>query len=150
MRGSERSILLIGGGVLALVLVSVTIALTLGPSAVEDYPADSPAGALQRYLGALASGDNTAALAFVSQRAQGDLQRSGAPPGGFICPNAAEPRVRVVGVDESGGRATLRLEIEQYNRSLLGFDRYTYERTVMLVREGDPAAWKIDETWLCL
>jgi hypothetical protein len=52
-------------------------------------------------------------------------------------------RVVLLGSDSTGDRTTLQLRIDQFSEGGLGGNRYSYERTIRLVREG--GAWLIDE-----
>jgi hypothetical protein len=142
-------VLLLGGGVLAVIIVAVVAALVLGSGSPHDYPRESPAGALQGYLAALHSGDEAAMTSFLTRRALAQMTAGGGSlPDGSYCGADQERRVRLRSATERGERATLRLEIEQFGGSLLDVSRDTYEREVELARED--GAWKLDEAWLCL
>jgi hypothetical protein len=144
----ERSVLLLGGSVLAVIIVAVVAALAFGSGSPRAYPPESPAGVLQAYLAALRSGDDAALSTFLTRRALAQMTTGGSLPNGSYCGAVQERRVRLRDVTEHGERATLKLEVEQYGGSLLDVSRDTYEREVELARED--GVWKVDEAWLCL
>lgn len=143
----ERTILAIGGGVLAIVLLAVTVVLVFGAPDVEEFPADSPPGAVQRYLNALHARDYDAAEALLSARVLREFNRDEINRVSY-CPTQEGRRVRVVRTDQGADRATVVLMVEHVSGSGLSFDRYSYEQTVALVREDD--IWKIDEPYFCV
>lgn len=143
----ERSILAIGAGVLAVVLIAVVIVLTFGSPDVEHFPPDSPAGTVQRYLNALRERDYETAESLLSARARRQV-----PADEFrriiFCPPQDGRRVRALTTVETDSRATVTLSIEQISGTGLRFERYTYEQTVSLVRED--GQWKIDDPYFCV
>jgi hypothetical protein len=141
----ERSILLIGGSILALVIVAVVIVLTFGSPDVQNYPPDSPEGTVQRYLTAIHDGDDQAAMALLSARALREMGGS-AFPGRFYCPPQEGRRIRVSRVERGDERATVYLSIQQLSGSGLSLDRSTWEYSVRLVMED---GWKIDDAYFC-
>jgi hypothetical protein len=144
----ERTVLAIGGAVLALVVVAVAAALAFGSSDPDDFPPDSPAGVLQQFIVAVRDGDTERALSLLSTRARQELERTpGSAPFSPFCFENQDQRIRVKRTIDRGDRATLILEIEQFSGEVLDFDRYEYEREVPFVRED--GAWKIDEAYLC-
>lgn len=143
----ERSILTIGGGVLAVTVVAVAVMLAFGSPEVEQFPPDSPAGTVQRYLNALRARDYDTAESLHSERVKRELSGDTYWRTSH-CPPQDGRRVRVIQTNESGDRATVVLKIEQVSGSGLSFDRYSYEQSVALVRENDD--WKIDEPYLCV
>ena len=145
MNPPDRAVLAIGGGVLAIVVVAVVAVLAIGEPEVTAYPADTPEGTVQRYLKAAYDGDDESALALLSDRAVTDSGRD--PITGLLCEQSDGHQVRVNGVDAGEARATVRLQIEDVSGSGLGFDRYSWERSVILVFED--GGWKIDEPYFC-
>ncbi|MDI3340733.1 MAG: hypothetical protein QJR03_09390 [Sphaerobacter sp.] len=144
MGRAERSVLIIGLGVIALVGVSVAVALAFGPTEPSRFPAGSPEDVLQRYLLAVDAGRAEEAYGYLSRGAQAQLRfddfaRYVASAGSYH-PNR---RIRVGRTVTDGDRVTVYLTIEYGGGAGLNFRRSAYERPVRLVREGD--AWKIDE-----
>jgi hypothetical protein len=136
----------IGAGVVAIVVVAAIVVLAIGSPDVEEYPADSPEGTIQRYLRAVADGDEEAARALLSERVND--QMSDDPFGRLFCQPGEGHQVRVEDVDAGDQRATVTLEIENISGSGLDFDRYSYERQVALVFEE--GGWKINEPYFCV
>jgi hypothetical protein len=141
----DRAVLAIGGGVLAIVVLAVVVVLAIGEPEVTAYPADSPEGTVQRYLQAAYDGDDEAARELLSDRADRGMSRD--PITGLFCQQSDGHQVRIGGVDAGDARATVRLKIEDVSGSGLGFDRYSWERSVVLVFED--GGWKIDEPYFC-
>lgn len=145
MKGPDRAVLAIGGCVLAIVVVAVVVVLAIGEPDMAEYPAGTPEGTVQRYLRAAYDGDEDSARALLSERADTEMGRD--PFSRLFCQQSDGHQVRIDGVDEGDGRATVRLEIEDISGSGLDFDRYTWERQVVLVFED--GGWKIDEPYFC-
>lgn len=145
MNTPDRAVLAIGGGVLAIVVLAVVVVLATGEPEVTEYPAGTPEGTVQRYLRAAYDGNDDDALALLSERADREMARD--PITGLFCQQSDGHQVRVNGVDASDDRATVRLQIEGVSGSGLGFDRYSWERSVVVVFED--GGWKIDEPYFC-
>ena len=144
--GPGRSILLIGAALAALVIVSVVTVVAAGGRGVQTYPADSPEGALQRYLRAIEDGDYEDAYTYFSSEVQAvfperEFADAGGSPGRFD--GNTERTVRVERVDVRDDEATVHLSVEEYLDTGFGSSEYGYQRSVRLVR--DEGAWKIDE-----
>ena len=146
VNGVDRAVLAIGGGVVAIVMIPVGGVLALGEPDVTAYPADTPEGSVQRYLRAVYDGDDTTALGFVSARA--DKEMGDNPFGRLFCQQSDGHQVRINDVESSDGRATVQLRIEDVSGSGLGFDRSSWDRSVVLVFED--GGWKIDEPYFCV
>ncbi|HYI16393.1 MAG TPA: hypothetical protein VEX37_13440 [Thermomicrobiales bacterium] len=145
MKQPDRAVLAIGGGVLAIVVLAVAVVLAIGEPDVTDYPAETPEGTIQRYLRAAYDGDDEAAIALLSVRAGREMSRD--PINGSFCQASDGHHIRIDGVDTGDDRAIVRLRIEDVSGSGLGFDRYSWERSVALVLED--SVWKIDEPYFC-
>jgi hypothetical protein len=143
----ERAILAIGGGVLAVVILAVVLVLTIGSPQVEQFPPDTPAGTVQRYLGALRVRDYDTAESLLSSRVLSQFQDDEFRRVMF-CPPQDGRRVRALATNEIETRATITLSIEQISGSGFRFERYSYEQTVALVRED--GEWKIDDPYFCV
>ncbi|MEP7082094.1 MAG: hypothetical protein ABI841_03855 [Chloroflexota bacterium] len=140
----SRSLLYIGAGILALLLVSVVVVLALGRTATSDYPADSPEGTLQRYFAAFEDGDYEAAYAYFSERVKeqmsvDDYRRSigmyqGAP---------GAQRVLFQGTSGEGDRVRVDLVVEYFYDDGFGGGSSSQPRQVSMVRED--GEWRIDD-----
>ncbi len=151
---SSRSIVFIGAGILALLVVVVAVVLVAGSREPRRYAPDSPQGVVQRYLAAWDSGDTPAAYRFFSSRvtaawseadyraAVDDYTRYGGPPGG------SARRVFIDDVSDGSSRVTVQLTVEELIGEGLDTSVYRSTRTIALVREGTD--WRIDEALLWL
>ena len=140
----SRSLLYIGAGILALLVISVVVVLAIGRTATPDYPADSPEGALQRYFVAFEEGDYEAAYEYFSERVKeqmsvDDFRRSigmyGSPPGG--------QRVLFQGTSGEGDRVRVELVVEYFYDDGFGGGSSSQPRQVSMVRED--GEWRIDD-----
>lgn len=140
----ERSILLIGGAVLALIVVAVVVVLAFGSPSAEEFDEGTPERALQDYFRALDARDSELAYSMLSEQAQTELTlREFTDQTSFFSNDVRDTRIRVVSSDVGNERATILLDIERIDHSGLTIDRWSYERTVPLVRED--GGWKLDE-----
>jgi hypothetical protein len=145
VKGVDRTVLTIGGVVVAIVVIAAVVVLALGEPDVTAYPADTPEGSVQRYLRAIYDGDATTALGYVSARA--DKEMGDDPFSSLFCEQSDGHQVRITDVESSDVRATVQLRIEDVSGSGLGFDRYSWDRSVVLIFED--GGWKIDEPYFC-
>ncbi|MFS8531057.1 hypothetical protein [Sphaerobacter thermophilus] len=144
MGRAERSVLIIGLGVLGLVVLAVVAALALGSTEPTRFPEGSPEDVLQRYLIAVEEGRAEEAYDHLSARAREDMSfrdfsRYVATAGQY----PSERRVRIDRAVGDGDRVTLYLTVEFFHGSGIDFNRSTYERPVRMVRED--GVWKVDE-----
>ena len=146
MSTADRAILAIGGGVLAIVIAAVVVVLAVGEPDVTDYPADTPEGTVQRYLNAAYDGDDARVRELLTSRVVREMGNN--PIGGLFCQQSDGQQVRIDGVTTDTDRATVQLKIENVSGSGLGFDRYSWERSVLLRLED--GGWKIDEAYFCV
>jgi hypothetical protein len=146
MNGSDRIVLAIGGGILAIVIVAVAVVLAIGEPEVTAYLADTPEGTVQRYLQAVYDKDDEAARALLTERAIREM--GSGPVSGPFCEQSDGQQVSIGNVNTDGDRSTIQLEIENVSGSGLGFDRYSWDRSVSLLFEND--GWKIDEPYFCV
>ncbi|MGZ8562478.1 MAG: hypothetical protein ACXWWU_02545 [Candidatus Limnocylindria bacterium] len=141
----SRSLLYIGAGILALLVISVVIVLAIGRTATPDYPADSPEGTLQRYFAAFEEGDYEGAYEYFSARVKeqmsvDDFRRSigmyqGGAPGG--------QRVLFQGTSGEGDRVRVELVIEYFYDDGFGGGSSSQPRQISMVRED--GEWRIDD-----
>lgn len=149
----DPSLLAIGGGVLALVVLAVVAVLLLGSRDATDLPADSPEGVVQRYLAAFEEGDHDAAWALfsaeVQERVPLDEYRRAADGFGPYG-DMGSRRVLFDGAEIDGDEARVRLTIEEFYDSgpFGGGETFRSARDIRLVRED--GAWRIDEALIGL
>src|SRR5688500_4375383 len=138
----DRSVWIIGGGVLAVVLLAVVVIVALGASDPASFAPDTPEHALQQYLDAVHDGDDERALTFLSEDARNEMP-SNVPGRDLYCAPQDGRGVTIDSVELAGDRATVTVEVEEFSGSGLEFDRYSWEYPIRLVRED--GAWKIDD-----
>ena len=145
---ADRSLLLIGAGILALVVVAAVVVLLLGSREPTTFPADSPEGVVQRHLAAFEDGDfETSHASFSSDvRASMDLEtyeRTAREYGGYQ--GDTSRRILFDRTDLDGDVARVHLTVEEYygGGPFGGGETYRSEREIRLVREG--GSWKIDD-----
>ena len=147
-----RSLLLIAGGVAALVIVTIVTVLLAGDRGAVEFDEDAPEGALQRYLAAFDEGDLDSAYGYFSSDVRAHMDR-----------DAYERTVRMYdpGIDTQrtrralldgrlgeGDSIRLMITVEERYGEGLGASSNQYQREVRMVREA--GAWRIDEplVWL--
>lgn len=140
----SRSLLYIGAGILALLVISVAVVLAIGRTATPDFPADSPEGSLQRYFATFEEGNYEAAYEYFSERVKeqmsvDDFRRSidmyqGSP---------GAQRVLFQGTSGEGDRVRVELVIEYFYDDGFGGGSSSQPRQVGMVREG--GEWRIDD-----
>lgn len=140
-----RTIAIIGGLVLLLVIAAVVATLALDAGKPASYPAGSPEYAFQRYYQAFQTGDMQAAYASFSQRVRDQLSYDQYVwyATKFQPPLEQSTVVRIDHVNRTNGVVTLYLAVERASGSGLDVSRYTEQRSVRLVEEA--GGWKIDE-----
>lgn len=144
--GSSRSILVIAAIVIGLVVLAVIVVLVASrPPAT--YPAGSPEATIQGYLAAGEQGDPETAYAFFSRSVRNAMTIDAYRRAWADHAWEREQERRVV-LEETelhdDARATIHLRIDVFSGGdLFGSSRYTYERSIGLVREN--GSWRIDE-----
>jgi hypothetical protein len=148
-RGPDRTLLLLGAAILALVVIAAVAVLLLGGRGAESFPPDSPEGVLQRHLAAFDDGDLEAAHAFFSSEVRGQMDLDAyeqmsrdygmAPPDG-------SRRVLFDSTEIDGERARVHLTVEEYfgGGPFGGGETYRSPREIRMVREE--GSWRIDDT----
>jgi hypothetical protein len=145
---TNRSLLLIGGGILALVVLAIAVVLLAEARGPVSFEPGSPQEAMQRYLAAWEERDYEAAYGFFSSEIRADTtldqyeSQVRAHGDGFI---GGETATYIDDVEGEGDRVTLYLTIEQFydDGGLGGGGSFRSQREVRMVREAD--GWKIDE-----
>jgi hypothetical protein len=144
---TNRSLLVIGGGILALVALSIAVILLAEARGPASFELGSPQEAMQRYLAAWEERDHEAAYLFFSTEIRADTtleqyeSEARAYGEGF---GGGETATYIDDAEVEGDTATLHLTVEQYfDDGGLGGNSYRTQRSVRMVREAD--GWKIDE-----
>lgn len=150
MQRPDRGVLIIGLTLVGLIVLAVLAALLVGEPQAEEFAEGTPPRAIQDYLRAVRERDAERAYDFFSSDAQRRMSfRDFSSNISGYGMSAENTRIRLEDSDIAGDRATLTLEIQQFNdASLFDSNRYEYERTIVLVRED--GEWKIDEPYLYL
>lgn len=149
-RGSDRTLLYAGAGIIAVVAITAAVVLMLGGREPASFPADSPEGIVQRYLAAFEEGDFEAAHAYFSSEVQSELDLEAyeqmTREYGFF-PGDTSRRVLFDRTETDGDGATVHLTVEEYyggGTTLFGGgETYRSPRQIRLVREE--GEWRIDE-----
>lgn len=146
---SNRSLLSIAAGILALLALTVAVVLLAGDRKPREFTADSPEAALQSYLAAWETHDIPAAYGQFSKRVRSstsleqyrlavdDFARYQMPP------NGPDRRVFIDRVIGSGDRVTVQLVVEERYGDGLTNNIQRSTRSVPMVRDAD--GWRIDE-----
>lgn len=151
MSSTGRWLALVASATLAVTAVAALVVVVAGRTP-RTLPADSPEGAIQRYVAALDAGDSAGALSWFSSDIRADvdvdayrriLDRARAAE-----PDDQSPRVLFDGTELSGDRAVVRLTVERLYGDGLDASLVRDQRSIPMIREGD--GWRIDEllAWL--
>ena len=148
----KRILLVIGGGIAALVVVAVLAVVLLGSREVQSFPADTPEGVVQRHLTAVEDEDYETAWSYLSAAVQSDLsmeeyRRAARDYGSYW---VGSRRVLFDRSEVDGDRARVWLTVEEYydGGPFGGASTYRSSREVSLVR--DDGAWRIDDPMIGL
>lgn len=148
-RGSDRTLLVVAAGIVALVAITAVVVLLLGSREPASLPADAPEGVVQRHLAAFENRDFEAAHAYFSSevRAEMDVDAYEQLTREYgIYPDEISRRVLFDRTEADGDRATVHLTVEEYyggGGPFGGGETYRSSREIRLVRED--GAWRIDE-----
>ena len=150
---SDRSLLFIALGIVLIVALTVVVVVLAGDREAAEFPADSPEGAVQRYLAAFDEDDYETAYSFFSEEVRGEVdldeyERMVRSYGAYG--DQTSRRVLFDQVSGEGDRVRVHLTVEEFygGGGLGGGDTYRSPREVLMVRED--GAWHIDEplVWL--
>lgn len=147
-RGSDRTLLYVAAGIVALVAVTAAAVLLLGGREPASFPADSPEGTVQRHLAAFEAGDFEAAHAYFSSDVRSELDLDAyeqlTRDYGMYPPDTSR-RVLFDRTETDGDVARVHLTVEEYygGGPFGGGETYRSPREIRLVREG--GAWRIDD-----
>jgi len=151
---TTRTLAVIAGGIIALVLVSVAVVLLAGGRQRQEFAAGSPEATVQAYLDAWEEGDAAEIWAFFSADAQADYafedyERSVSDYRLYQYPDGGPTRsVYIDGVDGTGDEVTVRLTVEEYYGDGLNTSSYRSPRALRLIREG--GTWKLRDPLIWL
>lgn len=147
-RGSDRSLIYVAVGLVALVAITAAAVLLLGGREPTTFPADSPEGTVQRHLAAFEDGDFEAAHAYFSSEVRSELdldayERLTREYGMY--PLDTSRRVLFDRTETDGDRAQVHLTVEEYygGGPFGGGETYRSPREIRLVRED--GGWRIDQ-----
>ncbi len=148
----QRLPLLIGGGIVTLVIITVAVVVLAGDRTAVDFAEDTPEGALQRYLRAFDDGDLEAAYAYFSADVRADMDREAYERTvAMYAPGIGVDRTRRALFDGrlgEGDSIRLQVTVEEIYGDGLSASSNRYQREVRMVREN--GGWRIDEplVWL--
>lgn len=161
MRGSEhavpatsssyRGLIVIGAGILALLVVVVTLVLAMDTAAHPEFEPGTPEAALGDYLADFEAGDFTAAY----MRFSGSVREQW-EPGAYrvaarssrLSTDRSTRRVLVEGSDVDGDVALVRMTFETFLSNGLDSETVRDSRAIRMVRED--GVWRIDEPLIWL
>jgi hypothetical protein len=150
-----RTLAVIAGGIVALVVVAVAVVLIAGNRAAQTFPGGSPQAAVQAYLTAWEAEEEPATLwDFFSSDVQAeytleDYERAVDEYHSYSFPDGGSRHtVYIDGVEGSGDRVTVQLTVEEFYGDGLNTSSNRSPRSVRLVRED--GGWKLRDplVWL--
>jgi hypothetical protein len=151
---NTRTLALIAGGIVALVLVSVAVVLLAGGRQREEFVAGTPEAAVQAYLDAWKEEDADATWAFFSAEVQEEYsfenyERAVRDYHLYQYPDGGPSRsVYIDGADGTGDQVTVQLTVEEVYGDGLNTSSHRSPRAVRMVREG--GAWKLADPLIWL
>ena len=146
-----RSVLLVGAAVVALVVATVAVVLLTNGRDSAQFAADTPEGALQRYLSAFDEGDLAAAYEYFSSDVTDEMSFEAYEATVRMYDPGTTDRTRRALFDGrlgDGDAVRLALTVEEIYGEGLSASSNQYHREVRMVRQSD--GWRIDEplVWL--
>ena len=147
MSNPLRSLVPVGAAIVILAGAAMLVALLVEPGSTTDYPPDSPEGTTQRYLQLLQDRDFDAAYEMLSESARDEVSIAD-----FRAMHRwsywedYQQRIRLSDVEVDGDRARVTVTVERTYGTGIGTSRYSFTRTIPLVREADE--WKIDDGYV--
>jgi hypothetical protein len=150
---TTRTLLLIGAAIVALMAITIVVVVAAGGRTVQQYPADTPEGTMQRYLTAFDDGDYEAAYAYFSDDVHAtmtldDFETAIDNYGSYFGEGSPARQVSFDRVTGDEDRVQVHLVVEEFSGEGLTGNSYRSEREIRLVRQSD--GWRIDESlvWL--
>lgn len=145
-RGIRRTVILLGGAILAVAGVAVLV-VALSARQPVVYPAGSPEAAFQGFLSAWEANDLDTAYSSFSDgvRSRATLEEYRRMDRDYRWAREQDRRVVLTGTRLNGDRATLDLRIDWFSSGgwFGGGSTWSENRSVALVRED--GAWHVDE-----
>lgn len=132
----QRSILLLVGGAIALLIAGVAVTLVVSRGPETTYPPDSPEGTVAGFLRLLEDGELDQAYALVSM--QTDREQFRQQFGGWT---ERSHRVTLVRSSTDGDSATVVVDISTFSGGAFGASDRTSRHTFTLERRN--GAWRI-------
>lgn len=142
--GLPRSVLVAGVAIAALIGIAVLVAVVL-PARPTEYAAGSPEAAFQDFYRAWEDRDIDAAYGHLSSTVTRQLSPSQyrIADSDQAWQRDQERRLVLLGSEVTGDRAVLDIRVDEFSGGGIGGQRYSYDRSVRLVREN--GTWLIDE-----
>ena len=142
---ANRSLLAIGGGVVALVVVTLAVVLLTDSGGPTSFGPDSPEAALQAYIAALEDGNTDAAYAAFSSDVRSRVSSQALERELDIRDGGGRPDTRYLLTAASVDGATARVTVtaEEFYEDGLGGSTNRNDYEIRLIRED--GAWHIDE-----
>ena len=146
---SSRWLVAVAGVVVALILVSVAVALINPRGAAETLPEDTPEGVVQRFVLAIQDRDYSLAHGYLSDELKKTCtvaQMEGNTR--WSLDSMQDNRIALLDKEElSGGRTQVRVRVTQVNVSPpFGVNEYNHEERYILVQEN--GEWRFaDPPW---
>jgi hypothetical protein len=139
-----RPLVVLGGAVLTVAIIGALVVLLSGREPAV-YEPGTPEAAFQSYLAAWEAGDHEAAYATFSYRIRESTPiatyRRMAGERGWQ--HEQERRIALVDSRVQGDHASLDLRVDEFSPGALGGNRWSWDKTIILVRED--GAWRIDD-----
>ena len=148
---SNRSLIWIGAGILALVVLGGAVVLLAEGRQDETFAPDSPQAAIQEYLAAWEAGNYEGAYAFFSSEVQADTSLDDYESESRSYAVGAGYGSRAAFIDEVEGddqRVIVHLTVEEFYGGGPGTETFRSPRQVRMVHEAD--GWKIDDPLIWL
>lgn len=142
--GLPRSMLLVGAAIGTLIVIAMIVVLVI-PDRPATYAPGTPEAAFQSFYSAWEDGDTDAAYEALSAGVTADLDRNAyrRMDAEQAWQRDQDRRLVLLGVDVTGERAVLRVRVDEFAGGGIGGGRYSFERSVLLVRED--GTWRIGE-----
>ena len=140
----SRAVMVAIAAIVALVLVALGLAVA-APTQPATYAPGTPQAAFQGFYSAWGTGDVETAYGFLSSGVTHDLTLSAYRQADAEQSWQRDQQRRLIlqGADITGDHAVLHLRVDEFAQGGLSGNRYSYDRTVRLAREG--GSWRIDE-----
>ena len=138
--GFDRSLLLIVGGAVALIVIGLVSTALLSRSTISPAPLTTPQGVVQSFYAAAYAGDYASAYKLLSPDTQRTISERELRE--RLSADLRQSQARVGAGAVQGDRATVPVTITHYTRDgLFGSDEWTYTQEVSLKRVGD--SWQL-------